>query len=640
MLFPLGALFATLFAIYWAEGDVRQAEDDITRAHAVRDAITAGRSALLDAETATAGYFFSSDPSLLAAFADARGRLEAAMARLPGLAGGDPQVMDELRGIADLAARELRLLDEIQHASASARTPLLAESRSNLTTARDRLDQLNQYEERQFSQARSLRDLARRRLFGVVMVSGVAGTLGALLIHLLIAGRLVRRIRLVQENARRLALGLPLAPPVRGSDEIAELGRQVEEAARLLEARDREVNARERRYRELFDQAPVPYEETDLKGVVRHFNQAVCDLLKTTPDRLLAYQAWEFVAPDRQETMRLAILERLRTGIETPPYECEYLLRDGSSITVEIRENFIRDDGGETTGLCRSLLDVTERNLAIMAARKVEQYALELRNRNEQLATALDAARSATIAKSRFLAAVSHELRTPLNSIIGFSELLHDGKVGPINADHRECLADILTSARHLLGLINDILDLSKVEAGKMEFLPEHSHLETLLGEVRDVIRPLAEKKHICLATSVEPGMEAILDRARFKQVLYNYLSNAVKFTPNGGAISVRILPEGHDYFRLEVEDTGTGIAPEELGQLFQEFQQLPGSRKAEQGTGLGLALTRRIVEAQGGRIAVSSVEGKGSVFSAVLPLQQQETQTVVESCSVVDAGN
>jgi signal transduction histidine kinase len=299
---------------------------------------------------------------------------------------------------------------------------------------------------------------------------------------------------------------------------------------------------------------------------------------------------------------------------------------------VEVRESFIRDDAGAVTGLCRSLLDVTERNLAAMAARKVEQYALELRNRNEQLGTALEAARSATIAKSRFLAAVSHELRTPLNGIIGFSELLHDEKLGPMLPEHRDCLFDILVSARHLLGLINDILDLSKVEAGKMEFVPEPSDLETLLGEVRDVIRPLADKKHIYLASNVEPGLQATLDRARFKQVLYNYLSNAVKFTPEGGAISVRILRDDREYFRLEVEDTGTGIPAEEVGELFQEFRQLPGSRKAEQGTGLGLALTRRIVEAQGGRISVSSVEGKGSVFSAVLPLHQQAPATALLS--------
>jgi len=337
---------------------------------------------------------------------------------------------------------------------------------------------------------------------------------------------------------------------------------------------------------------------------------------------MLGRAAWDFVAPASQETFRAALLDRMGTGRETGPFETEFMLEDGSRLAVEIRENFIRNGQGQVTGLCLSLLDVTERNLAAVAARKVEQYALELRNKNEQLGRALDAARSATEAKSRFLASVSHELRTPLNGIIGFSELMYDGRLGEITGEQRDVMSDILTSARHLLQLINDILDLSKVEAGKMEFRPEVCDLEILVREVRDVLRPLAEKKALELMVAVPPGMQATLDGARFKQVLYNFLSNAVKFTPQGGRIAVRIRPQKGFYFLLEVEDTGIGIAEGEIPRLFQEFQQLPNSRKAEQGTGLGLALTRAIVEAQGGSVAVRSQPGRGSVFSAILPLQ------------------
>jgi signal transduction histidine kinase len=297
------------------------------------------------------------------------------------------------------------------------------------------------------------------------------------------------------------------------------------------------------------------------------------------------------------------------------------MLDDGSRITVEIRENLVRGDHDEVTGVVRSLLDVTERNLADMAARKVSQYAMELRNKNEQLARALEAARLATEAKSRFLAGVSHELRTPLNGIIGFSELMYDAKLGPVSEDHKDVLSDILTSARHLLQLINDILDLSKVEAGRMEFHPEPTRIDTLVYEVRDVVRPLAEKKRLRLAITVPSDLTAVVDPARFKQVLYNYLSNAVKFTPDSGRVEVRITREEDSSFRLEVEDTGVGISPDEIAKLFQEFQQLPNSRKAEQGTGLGLALTRHIVEAQGGSVSVRSVKGSGSVFAAVFPL-------------------
>jgi len=217
---------------------------------------------------------------------------------------------------------------------------------------------------------------------------------------------------------------------------------------------------------------------------------------------------------------------------------------------------------------------------------------------------------------------MSHELRTPLNSIIGFAELMHRGKVGHVSAEHKEYLGDILTSSKHLLQLINDVLDLAKVESGKMEFRPEKVDLAKLIGEVRDILRGLAASKRIQVAADVDPAVaSAVVDPARLKQVLYNYLSNALKFTPEDGRVAIRIAPEGPDFFRLDVEDTGIGIRKDDLVRLFVEFQQLDtSSAKKHQGTGLGLALTRRIVENHGGSVHVRSSFGQGSTFSALLP--------------------
>jgi PAS domain S-box-containing protein len=501
------------------------------------------------------------------------------------------------------------------------------ESAAEVAAARQALERLEALDRAQaltLAHAGEVRESARRRLLRILVICATLGPLGALLINLLATGRMVRRLRVVGENARRLAQGLPLTSGLQGRDEIAVLARQIEDAAYVMRERESDLRSSERRYRDLFDRAPVPYEETDRQGIVRHLNQEACILLKCTPERILGSPAWDFVEPAQQENFRAAMMDRIARGVESEPFECEFLLEDGSRIVVEIRESMIRSERGETTGVCRSLLDVTERKLAAVAARKVAQYAMELRNKNEQLAHALDAARSATEAKSRFLASVSHELRTPLNGIIGFSELLYDGKAGELGPEHREILGDILSSARHLLQLISDILDLSKVEAGRMEFHPESSVLDPLVQEVRDVIRPLADRKQIRLSSEVPQGFAAVLDRSRFKQILYNYLSNAVKFTPQGGCVSVRILPSEHT-FRLEVEDNGIGISPEETSRLFQDFQQLP-NRKAEQGTGLGLALTRHIVEAQGGTVGVRSTPGTGSIFSAVLPRKPKQS--------------
>jgi PAS domain S-box-containing protein len=616
---PLSALVVAQFAIYRVEGDVAFVDRQMTRFYEARAELSQLRGSLSGADAAVVGYRATGERQFAAMFDQASEAGKQSLKRLSPLLD-DVAAWPVLLRQSDEA---WQILAELRSSPADSATaaPLSKRARAAADTVQATVTGLIREEERRFAEARDRRDLERRRLFTTLTACGILGPLGALFMNLIVAGRLSRRIQAVEENARRLAHGLPLEVFAHGSDEISALANQIEDAAYLLRQREREVKDNEQRYRDLFDRAPIAFEETDREGIIRRFNQAVCNLLKCQPDQVLGRKAWDFVAPDQQDNFRVAMAERMVSGTEAGPFECDFMLDDGSRISVEVRENLVRGDRGEVTGVVRSLLDVTERNLAAVAARKVSQYAMELRNKNEQLARALEAARSATEAKSRFLAGVSHELRTPLNGIIGFSELMYDGKLGPVTEDHKDVLSDILTSARHLLQLINDILDLSKVEAGRMEFRPEPSRIETLVHEVRDVVRPLAEKKRIALSLDVPADLTAVIDPSRFKQVLYNYLSNAVKFTPESGRVEVRVSRQENSSFRLEVEDTGIGISSEELAKLFQEFQQLPNSRKADQGTGLGLALTRHIVEAQGGSVSVRSVPGSGSVFAAMFPL-------------------
>ena len=276
--------------------------------------------------------------------------------------------------------------------------------------------------------------------------------------------------------------------------------------------------------------------------------------------------------------------------------------RDGTEFPVQISLSPLTEDG---TLVVRAIRDATER-------KRLDDLREEQHRRLQE----------ASRLKSEFLASMSHELRTPLNAIIGFAQLMHDGKVGPVSAEHREYLGDILTSAHHLLQLVNDVLDLAKVESGRMELRPEPIEPDRIVCEVRDILRTIAAQKRLDVRVEIDAGLGTIVaDSAKVKQVLYNYLSNALKFTPEDGRITIRVAPEGLHHVRLEVEDTGIGIKPEDREKLFVEFQQVDASAaKKYPGTGLGLALTQRLVEAMRGRVGVSSEPGVGSTFYAILP--------------------
>lgn len=282
--------------------------------------------------------------------------------------------------------------------------------------------------------------------------------------------------------------------------------------------------------------------------------------------------------------------------------------KDGTLYTEEQSITPVRNDKGAISHFIAIKQDITERKQA------------------EQALRARDVAEAANRMKSEFLANMSHELRTPLNAIIGFSQMMQDGRLGAVSEAHKEYLGDVLYSADHLLQLINDILDLAKVDAGKLEFQPEPVELRKLIGETCNIVRSMAAKKRLHIDFEVDPALLSVfLDSGKLKQVLFNYLSNAVKFTPDGGHITVHAAPEGAEEFRIEVKDTGIGIKSDDFGRLFVQFQQLDTSAtKQFPGTGLGLALTKKIVEAQGGKVGVTSVFGKGSCFFATLPRSQK----------------
>jgi PAS domain S-box-containing protein len=303
---------------------------------------------------------------------------------------------------------------------------------------------------------------------------------------------------------------------------------------------------------------------------------------------------------------------RLRRGETVSRYETTRLKKNGDIIEVSLTVSPTKNAEGRIVGASTIAQDITPR-------KRLER---QLQEKNRLMEEQYQIVQEANRLKSEFLANMSHELRTPLNAIIGFAQLMHDGKVGPVSAEHQEYLGDILNSGRRLLELINDVLDLARIESGKMEFCPAAVKLSNLVEQVCMILKSPTINKRLKIETELSPEVEDLfIDPAKFKQVLYHYLSNAIKFTVDGGVVSIRALSEANDRFRLEVRDTGLGIARDRIDELFLEFKQLEaGLSKKHQGTGLGLALTKKLVEAQGGQVGVLSSVGVGSSFFAILP--------------------
>jgi signal transduction histidine kinase len=306
-----------------------------------------------------------------------------------------------------------------------------------------------------------------------------------------------------------------------------------------------------------------------------------------------------------------------------------YALRDVQPIRTILAVPMLKGDDlvGTITIYRLEISPFTDKQVALIetfadqAVIAIENVGLfdELQARNRDVEEKSRQLEAASRHKSEFLANMSHELRTPLNAIIGFSEVLAARMFGEVNAKQAEYLQDILESGRHLLSLINDILDLSKIEAGRMELEAADFDLPSAIENALILVRERASRHGIALASMVDEHLGLIRgDERKVKQVLLNLLSNALKFTPEGGRVEVRAaLREGRA--EVSVADTGVGIAPADQEAVFEEFRQVGTAEQKVEGTGLGLALSRKFVELHGGRIWVESELGRGATFTFTL---------------------
>jgi len=392
----------------------------------------------------------------------------------------------------------------------------------------------------------------------------------------------------------------------------------------------------------VFDDSEDMIATTDNKGKIVKFSKGGERILGYTADEIAGRSAADFYV-DKEE--RTGILEALKKSGAIHNHETKLKRKDGSYVDISLTISQMKDRSGSVIGTVGVSKDITKEKilreelkwknkeleeLNIRLEDKVIERTKELERINREL-------RRANEIKARFIANMSHELRTPLHSIIGFSEVLLDKTFGDINEKQQRHMNNILTSGRHLLHLVNNILDLAKIEAGRVELAYETFNMPGVIDEVISVVRPLAEKKLITIKTDVSDDVKTFrADKVKFKQVLYNLLSNAIKFTTESGEAAIKteqiinkgLFPwaaEGQAFLKVSVRDTGAGIRPEEKERIFEEFEQLDTSRSTE-GSGLGLSLTKRLVELHGGTINVDSTIGKGSVFNVHLPVVLPET--------------
>jgi PAS domain S-box-containing protein len=384
------------------------------------------------------------------------------------------------------------------------------------------------------------------------------------------------------------------------------------------------LRASEEKYRSLIDHIPDVVWTADANQDLLYVSGNAVKVLGYSADELLGGQLWlNRIHPEDAARVRQAYQKLFSEGEK---FDVEYRVcrKDGEWIWLHNRALATRPREGT---MCADGIfkEITQRRLAEAAIQHGK-----------------DAAEAANLAKSQFLANMSHELRTPLNAVIGFSEMLADETFGDLNERQLKYSNNILNSGRHLLQLINDILDLAKVEAGRVELMRNTFSVTKALSEVQTIVKTLANKKHISLEVAAASDLPALFaDEAKFKQIMYNLLSNAIKFTPDGGKVLVTAAIQNAtgdgagaagESLRVAVSDTGIGIKVDDQERVFKEFEQVDSSYgRQQQGTGLGLALTQRLVEMHGGRIWVESegVEGKGSTFIFLIPVPKAETSPI-----------
>ncbi|MCX5648972.1 MAG: ATP-binding protein [Planctomycetota bacterium] len=470
--------------------------------------------------------------------------------------------------------------------------------------------------------------------YSFVFMAAGFGALLTMLVGLFIVRQVARPLAKLSEAARRIGRGrLDVEVDVRGEDEIGQLASAFREMQdrlrRIYEQLESRVEERTAELQEATDSLNAVLNSsteyaiiaTDARWQVVMFNEGARRIFGYEPQDILGQALARLVAPEEVETAVGLTMERALRMHGRHEGEGIRVRCDGQRFPVRTVTTIRYDRENRPVGYTVICRDITQRKALEQRLREytdnleqmVAEKTAELRELNAELVRANQL-------KSQFLANMSHELRTPLSAIIGFAEAIRDGVAGEPSGEQREFAEDIAQAGRQLLELINNILDLSRFEAGAMELNLAPCDMGGLVDEVLRILRGLARRKDIELKADVEPRpLELTADPIQLKQVLYNLLANSIKFTDPGGRVEVQARQD-REFIRIRVSDTGIGIAPEDLVAVFEEFRQVdPSLRREHEGSGLGLALVKRLVELHGGEISVESQLGKGTTFTVTL---------------------
>jgi PAS domain S-box-containing protein len=379
-------------------------------------------------------------------------------------------------------------------------------------------------------------------------------------------------------------------------------------AALQAEVREREVaegalRESEQRFRNILNNVPIGVIYTDLRGNVKQTNPRFCELTGYGADELLRMSLADYTHPEDM-LQDVELMAQLVRG-EIPMYRRHkrYIAKNGATVWVQATVSLLRDANAKPRSIVGVVEDITEHL------------------RLEEAERAREAAEASNRAKSDFLSRMSHELRTPLNAMLGFAQLLELDPRHPLNDAQRPWVSQIQQAGWHLLEMINDVLDLSRIESGNLRLHIETLNLAELLGATLSMVEGEAQQRRISITHAFAPGTATVLgDATRVKQILINLLSNAVKYNSESGRIHVGSRLIGADTVEVVVTDTGLGMTPEQLNELFQPFNRLGRERSAQQGTGIGLVISQRLAELMGGSLRAHSVAGEGSAFILALP--------------------